>query len=80
VAVYIPANLSTTRRALYHIAHAGAFEWRTLNQTLYANQWVSLGIYYFSATADEYVALSDVTFESANTTTLVVDAVRFSAQ
>jgi hypothetical protein len=80
VSVYIPANLGTTRRARYAIAHAGTFDWRTLNQTLYANQWVVLGVYYFNAGGDEYIALSDVTFESANATTLVVDAVRFSAR
>ncbi|MBM3127581.1 MAG: hypothetical protein FJ009_02985 [Chloroflexi bacterium] len=80
VAVYVPANIGTTRGARYAIAHADAYDWRTLDQTLYANQWVSLGIYYFSATGDEYVALSDATFESARATTLVVDAVRFSAR
>ncbi|MCI0478654.1 MAG: PA14 domain-containing protein [Anaerolineales bacterium] len=80
VAVYIPANIGTTRGARYHIAHASAYDWRALDQTLYANQWVSVGVYYFSATGDEYVALSDATFESARATTIVVDAVRFSAR
>lgn len=80
VAVYVPAHSGTTRSARYTIAHSGTFAWRMLNQTLYANQWVSLGVFYFSASGDEYVALSDVTFETANATTLVVDAVRFSAR
>ncbi|MEW5720010.1 MAG: hypothetical protein AB1817_15385, partial [Chloroflexota bacterium] len=78
VSVYIPAGIGTTRGARYWIAHAGAFDARTLNQSLYANQWVSLGMYYFSATEDEYVAVSDVTYETSLATTIVVDAARFS--
>lgn len=80
VSVYIPANIGTTRSARYWVAHAGAFDWRTLNQSLYANQWISLGLYYFGATDDEYVAVSDVTYEPSLATTIVVDAVRFSAR
>lgn len=80
VAVYLPAQLGTTRTARYLIAHAGTYAWRTLNQTLYANQWVSLGTFYFNASGNEYIALANVTFESDNTTTLVIDAARFSAR
>lgn len=80
VAVYLPAQSGTTRNARYLIAHANTFTWRALNQTLYANQWVSLGVFYFSASGDEYIELSDGTFETTNTTTLVVDAARFSAR
>jgi hypothetical protein len=80
VSVYIPANLGTTRSARYWIAHAGAYDFRALNQSLYTNQWVGLGVYFFSAMDDEYVALSDVTYEPFAATTLVVDAVRFSAR
>ncbi|MCX7838410.1 MAG: PA14 domain-containing protein [Anaerolineae bacterium] len=78
VSVYIPARIGTTRRARYLIAHAGTYACRTLDQTLYADQWVSLGVYHFNATPDEFVMLSNVTYETA--TTLVVDAVRFSAR
>jgi len=78
VSVYIPARIGTTRRARYLIAHAGTYDWRTLDQTMYADQWVSLGTYYFNATPDEYVMLFDFTYESS--ATLVVDAVRFSAR
>ena len=80
VSVYIPANIGTTRSARYGITHAGAYDWRAVNQALYTNQWVSLGVYYFSATEDEYVAVSDVTYEPSLATTLVVDAVRFSTR
>jgi hypothetical protein len=78
VFAYIPGNLATTRNARYWIAHAGAFDFRKLNQMLYANQWVSLGNYYFSATGDEYVTVSDVTYEPLRATTIVADAVKFS--
>jgi hypothetical protein len=80
VSAYVPANLGTTRSARYWIVHAGTFDARALNQTLYANQWVSLGTFYFSATEEEYIAVSEVTFEPSAGTTLVVDAVRFSAR
>jgi hypothetical protein len=49
-----------------------------VNHFLYANQWVSLGTFYFRADGGEYVALSDVTYEPALSTTLVIDALKFS--
>ncbi len=78
VSAYIPAGIGTTRSARYWIAHAGAFDFRKLNQMLYANQWISLGTYYFAATGDEYVTVSDATYEPLLSATLVVDALKFS--
>ena len=78
VAVYLPAGVGTTRNARYWIAHAGTFHFRALNQAAYANQWVALGTYYFSANGSEYVSLADVTYEPFLATALAVDAVRFS--
>ncbi len=80
VSAYLPANLATTRRASYAIAHAQGYDLQNVNQALYANQWVSLGTYYFDATGGEYVALSDTTYEPALSTVIAVDAVRFSLQ
>ena len=80
VSVYLPANVGTTRNAQYWIAHDGAFDFRSVNQSLYSNQWVNLGVFYFSATGGEYVTLSDVTYEPAQSTAIAVDAVKFSAQ
>lgn len=80
VSVYIPAGVATTRGARYEIAHAGTYSFQSLDQSLYAKQWVSLGAYYFSATGDEYVSLSDVTYEPVLSTAIVADAVRFAAQ
>ncbi len=80
VAVYLPAGIGTTRGARYEIAHAGASDFRTLNQSVYGKQWVRLGVLYLGATGDEYVAVSDVTYEPAQSTVVVVDAVRFAAR
>jgi hypothetical protein len=78
VSMYIPAGIATTRNVRYWIAHAGAYDTRRVNQSLYANQWVSLGVFYFSATGGEYVSMSDVTYEPFLSTAIVVDAVKFS--
>jgi hypothetical protein len=78
VAVYIPGNVATTRNARYWISHIGTSEMYTVNQSLYTNQWVSLGTYRFSAMGDEYVALADATYEPATSTAIVFDAVRFT--
>jgi len=78
ISVYIPANIATTRNARYWIAHAGAYDSGRVSQALYANQWVPLGVFYFGATGGEYVSLSDVTYEPFLSTTVLMDAVKFS--
>ena len=80
VSVYVPAGIGTTIDARYEIAHRDTHDFRAFNQSLYAKQWVSLGVFYFAATGDEYVALSDVTYEPFQTTRVVADAVRFAAR
>ena len=78
VSVYIPGNLATSRNARYWIAHAETNDIRSINQSLYANQWTPLGTFYFSATGNEYVSLADITYEPRQSTVVVVDAIRFS--
>ncbi len=78
VSVYIPANAATTQSARYSLEHAGANDLAQINQALYADQWVSLGTYYFDATGSEYVALTDATYEPSQSTKLAVDAIRFT--
>ncbi len=78
VSVYIPANLATTHNARYWIQHAGTYDIRPLNQSLYANQWVVLGAFYFSADGGDYVSLADMTYEPFLSTAVAVDAVRFT--
>ncbi len=79
VSVYLPAGVGTTRNAQYWIAHAGTFDLRRINQSLYSGQWVPLGVFYFSADGSEYVTVSDATYEPFQSTVIAVDAVRFSA-
>ena len=64
VFVYIPDNHATTGNARYWISHAGGFTLREVDQSQYAGQWVSLGIYNFSGTENDYISLSDVTYET----------------
>ena len=77
VFAWIPANVATTRSARYWIAHGGAYDQRRLAQALYANQWVSLGVYYFHARGGEYVSLSDVTYEPFLASTIAFSGVKF---
>lgn len=79
VEVYIPGSVATTRKAPYVIAHAGAYDFETVNQAIYVNQWVPLGKFYFDAGGSEYVALSDNTYEASGAAQIVIDAVRFKA-
>jgi hypothetical protein len=78
VSVYIPQRVATTRNARYWIAHNGRFDSRTVNQSLYTNQWVPLGTFDFHGRGGEYVSLSDVTGEPFLSTIIVFDAVNFA--
>lgn len=78
VAVFIPLNGATTRNARYLIVHSGTSDLRSVNQVLYAGQWVTLGNYDFDGSGGEYVTLSDVTYEAPGSSTVAVDAVKFS--
>lgn len=78
VFAYIPGSMGTTRSARYIIAHSGSSDVRSLNQSIYSNQWVSLGTFDFAGTGDEYVSLSDVTYEPTLATVVVADTVMFS--
>ena len=78
VSAYIPSGLASTLNARYWIYHAGRYDLAPRSQVFYANQWVSLGTYYFSAAGGEFVSLSDVTYECYLCRTLAWDAVKFS--
>jgi hypothetical protein len=79
VFVYIPGQNATTKKAAYTIVHAGAQDKQIINQALYDNNWLSLGIYAFTAQGQgrEYVQLGDVTGEAANTKKIGFDAMKF---
>jgi hypothetical protein len=63
VFVYIPGQYATTTQARYWVSHAGGYTLRTVNQYAYSNQWVSLGAYQFRGNSQDYISLSDVTYE-----------------
>ncbi len=78
VFAYIPGGVGNTTNARYWVKHAGQYNLAARNQGAYYNQWASLGTYYFGGTADENVSLTDVTYESYLSHTLVFDAIKFS--
>lgn len=77
VFVYIPDRFTTTANARYWISHQGGVTLRALNQSAYSNEWVSLGVYTFRGTRDDYVSLADVTFERRLSRLIAWDAVKW---
>ncbi|MBU0488519.1 MAG: fibronectin type III domain-containing protein [Bacteroidetes bacterium] len=61
VKVYIPATNATATTAKYKVYYAGGNTTITVNQSLYSNEWVSLGTYYFAAGQSGYVHCGDMT-------------------
>ena len=77
VFVYIPENNATTGNARYWISHSGGFTLREVDQSQYSNQWVSLGTYSFSGTNNDYISLSDVTYEEYLSRKVAWDAMKW---
>lgn len=77
VFVYIPARYTTTSKARYWVSHAGGFTLRIVNQSANPDRWVSLGTYYFRGTRQDYVSLSDVTYEPYLSRLIAFDAVKW---
>ncbi|MGC9522622.1 MAG: PA14 domain-containing protein [Anaerolineae bacterium] len=78
VFVYIPHRYTTTGQARYWVSHAGGYTLRIVNQSAYdGGQWVSLGTYQFAGTSNDYVSLSDVTYETYRSRLIGFDAVKW---
>lgn len=77
VYAYIPERYTTTSHARYWISHAGGFSLKVVNQSAHGDEWVSLGTYSFAGTDEDYVSLSDVTYESYLAFLIAFDAVKF---
>lgn len=77
VRVFVPAQYATTTQARYWIRHAGFYTLRIVDQSAYSGEWMSLGTYDFDGTAEEYVSLSDITYEPYLSRTIAFDAVRW---
>ena len=76
VFVFVPFYYTTSSSARYMISHVGGVATVTLNQSKSGGQWVSLGVYQFRGTRDDYVALSDTTGDS-QTQLVGYDAIRW---
>jgi hypothetical protein len=75
--VYIPERNASTRHANHSISHADGYSLRTVNQSIYYGEWVSLGTCRFRGTGQDYVSLSDITGETYLSRTIGFDAVRW---
>jgi hypothetical protein len=75
---FIPGSNATTSAARYDILHFGQRDSRTLNQSRYGDEWVSLGTYYFKGGGqEECIFLYDSTGEANNSTKIAFDALKF---
>ncbi|KEO83916.1 N-acetylmuramoyl-L-alanine amidase [Tumebacillus flagellatus] len=77
VKVFIPSNYAGTTAAKYEIHYNGGTVTKTVNQSAYSNQWVSLGTYNFAVGTGGYVKLGDNT---GDTNTVAFDTIRFMGQ
>jgi len=77
VFVYVPEQHATTTKARYWISHAGGYTMRLLDQSANRGRWVSLNVYQFGGTRNDYVSLADVTYESWISRQIAFDAVKF---
>lgn len=78
VFAFIPEHKAGTNRAQYRIFHNGGEDITIVSQADYANEWVSLGKYWFVGDWQEYVYLDDNTGEPrSSNTTIAFDAVKF---
>ncbi len=74
VAVWYPPSSNRPNNARYTVYYDGGTQTVTVDQTLNASTWVSLGTFTFAAGTGGYVQLSD---EARRNRTIVADAVRF---
>lgn len=78
VSVFVPEHMAGTQRAKYRVTHNGHVEEIVVRQSDFANEWVSLGVFDFSASGDEHVYLDDNTGEPLReSVTIGFDAVKF---
>jgi hypothetical protein len=77
VMAFIPERYTTTDGARYWVAHANGYTLRVVDQSANSGRWVSLGTYRFNGVPNEYVSLSDATYESRLTRLIAFDAVKW---
>jgi len=78
VFVFVPEHNAGTKQAQYRVFHNGVNDESVVRQADYANKWVSIGTYKFSADGEEYLYLDDNTGEARRLDiTIGFDAVKF---
>lgn len=78
VFVFVPEHKAGTTQAQYRVFHNGSEDVVIVSQANYANEWVSLGKYWFAGDWQEYIYLDDNTGEPrSSNTTIAFDAVKF---
>ncbi|RME00052.1 MAG: hypothetical protein D6812_10395, partial [Deltaproteobacteria bacterium] len=75
VRVFVPQCRATTRQAKYEIHAAGNTYTKTIDQSIYYDEWVTLGTYYFNTSSGQYIRLNDNTGET-NYPDIAFDAVK----
>jgi hypothetical protein len=75
--VYVPERFTTTSKARYWVGHADGYTLRVVNQSTHGSRWVSLGTYWFDGTKEDFVSLSDVTYEPYLSRLVGFDAVKW---
>ena len=80
VLAFVPSNYADTTHGVYCVQHDNQSHCRAVNQSIYWAEWVSLGVYRFSAATAGYVELTDVTGEAYGKRWVAFDAVAFVPQ
>jgi len=75
----VNSTVATAQQAKYRVRHNGRDDYSApVNQALHFDQWASIRSYFFSATGDENVELTEATGEAHSTgRRLGLDAVKF---
>lgn len=78
VYAYVPAAPGNARGVRYYAYYDGS-RWTStrIDQSLFFDQWVSLGIWRFKADNSEFVYLTDMTAQPAGSEQVAFDAIKF---
>lgn len=78
VFAFIPSDGANSKKAKYEIKHNNKTSYSIIDQSIYSNEWVSLGIYDFASGGEQYVRLNDNTEEDYSLKRMVgYDAIKF---
>lgn len=75
---FVPSYHSDTSSANYQVYHNNQVDTVELDQSRYLGDWVSLGVFDFTAVTPGYVTLGDVTGEPTHTRHIAFDALAFT--